>query len=200
MLEEVDLPPRGFDPLGLQNIKHLHTREALLQALAALDAGASDYQETDEDEPSVQPEPQNSKPKQKRIETEEQKNIRLAPRRAREQAKREQAQRDQDKELAAAAAPKTKKKGAKFGKAQQKLGAQQRQAKAKVSGGVPKDAQEPLIPDTAKVSSFPPHQAQGLKTGRLRNFSQKPCQKPCQERAARRITDKSCLTYWSLPF
>jgi hypothetical protein len=55
MLEEVDLPPRGFDPLGLQNIKHLHTREALLQALAALDAGASDYQETDEDEPSVQP-------------------------------------------------------------------------------------------------------------------------------------------------
>jgi hypothetical protein len=36
--------------LGHQNIKHLHTREELLQALAALDAGASDDQKTDEDE------------------------------------------------------------------------------------------------------------------------------------------------------
>jgi hypothetical protein len=156
LLEGVDLPPRGSGPLGHQNIKDLHTREELLQALAALDAGAFDDQEMDEDD-EEQPEPRNSKPKpkQKRIETEEQKNIRLAPRRAREQAKREQAQRDQDKELTAAAAPKTRKKGANLGKAQQELGAQQRQAKAKVSGGVPKDAQEPFILDTAKVSSFP---------------------------------------------
>jgi hypothetical protein len=78
---------------------------------------------------------------------------------------------------------------AKLGKAQQELGAQQRQAKAKVSGGVPKDAQEPLILDTAKVSSFLKlffaplggasaehhtllHQTLALKTGRLTTFCQ----------------------------
>jgi hypothetical protein len=94
--------------------------------------------------------------RQRGIETEEKKNIRLAPRRAREQAKREQAQRDQEKELAAAAIPKIKKKGATLGKAQQELGAQQRQAKAKVTGGVVKGAKEPLCLDTTKVSSFPP--------------------------------------------
>jgi hypothetical protein len=44
VLEGVDLPPRGFDPLGHQIIKHLHIREELMQALAALDVAASDDQ------------------------------------------------------------------------------------------------------------------------------------------------------------
>jgi hypothetical protein len=71
------VPPRGFDPLRSQNIKHLHTKEELLQALAALEAEASDDPETDEDD-EEQPAPRNSRPMQKRIATEEQKNIRLA--------------------------------------------------------------------------------------------------------------------------
>jgi hypothetical protein len=112
MLEGVDLPPRGFDPLGHQNIKHFHTREELLQALAALDAGAFDDQETGRRRGTARATELQAKANANQ--TDEQENIRLSPRRAREQAKREQAQRDQDTELAAAAAPKTKKKGAKW--------------------------------------------------------------------------------------
>jgi hypothetical protein len=157
LLEEVELPPRGFDPLRSQNIKHLHTKEELLQALAALEAEASDDPETDEDD-DKQPAPINPRTKPKRIETEEEKNKRLTPREpeSRPSASRPsgQAQREQEKEVAAAAAPKAKKKAAKLGKAQQELGAQQRQAKA--SGGAPKDAQESFILEPAKVSSFPP--------------------------------------------
>jgi hypothetical protein len=155
MLEGVELPPRGFDPLRTQNIKHLHTKEELLQALAALEAEESDDPETEEDN-EEQPAPTKPSTKSKRIETEEEKNKRLAPRRAREQAKREQAQREQEKDLAAASAPKSKKKATKLGKAQQELGAQQRQAKAKASGGAPNDAQESFLLEPSKVSSSTP--------------------------------------------
>jgi hypothetical protein len=86
---------------------------------------------------------------------EEEKNKRLAPRRAREQAKREQAQRKQEKDLAAASAPKSKKKATKLGKAQQELGAQQRQAKAKASGGAPKDTQESFLLEPSKELALP---------------------------------------------